>query len=303
MKILIEAVGCLTSGYLIKAIKDAGHHCVASDIHGNSAGALFADSFIDFPKIHEPTLWQIIERKLVENNIDVVIPTFDEMLSGWAERKELFNKRGISVIISPLKTINIFNDKWQTYNAFLSAGLLTPKTSLTDVYEVVKPRIGRGGVGVKFLCKEEQISFKLPKDHLSQIKVLGIEYTVDCLFDINGNIIYCVPRKRLEIKEGKSTSGIVDCREDIILAVRKLSKSYRFYGAINIQCFVCQEEIKFIEVNPRFGGGSSLGMAATENWIPVMLENYVLKQPLKVKAAVKDKLKMFRQYVDVFKQS
>jgi carbamoyl-phosphate synthase large subunit len=74
MKILIEAVGCLTSGYLIKAIKDAGHHCVASDIHGNSAGALFADSFIDFPKIHEPTLWQIIERKLVENNIDVVIP-------------------------------------------------------------------------------------------------------------------------------------------------------------------------------------------------------------------------------------
>lgn len=303
MKILIEAVGSFTSGYLIKSIQQAGHHCVASDISSCSAGAILADSFIEFPKVSEPALWDIVEEKLIEHRIDVVIPTFDEMLLGWAERHDYFSAKGITIILSPIGTLNIFNDKWLSYQAFLSAGLPVPDASLTDIFQVVKPRVGRGAVGVKFLSKHEQSNFKLPADYLSQVKASGCEYTVDCLFDRQGYMLYCVPRKRLTIKEGKSTGGEVDSRRDIVSAIEKLAREHKFCGPINVQCFADDNVLNFIEVNARFGGGSSLGMAATENWIPILVDHFVLGQPAKADKVVKNGLKMYRQYIDVFNES
>lgn len=300
MKILIEAVGSYTSGYLIDAIQAAGHHCVASDITPNSAGAILADSFILFPKKFDNELWQTIEDLLVCHKVDVVIPTFDEMLQGWAKRKEYFLTLGIYIIISPLETLLPFGDKWQTYLAFNLMGLPTPKTSLFADYTVLKPREGRGAVGISFLTKEELLTVNMPNGYISQEEVKGDEYTVDCLFDCHGVLIYCVPRKRLAVKEGKSTAGEVDCQESIIEAINLLADNFLFHGAINVQCFVNNSGIQFIEINARFGGGSSLGMAATENWIPLLINSFVDSKPVIGTQLIKNKLRMYRQYRDVF---
>ena len=58
--------------------------------------------------------------------------------------------------------------------------------------------------------------------------------------------------------------------------------------------------ISFIEVNARFGGGSSLGMAATENWIPLLIENFVNQKVINANVEIKYGMKMYRQYRDVF---
>jgi carbamoyl-phosphate synthase large subunit len=303
VKILVEAVGSYTSGYLIKAIQDAGYHCVASDISAYSAGALLADSFIEFPKVSHSNLWQIVEELLVKHHVNVVIPTFDEMLLGWAERQAYFLTKGITVILSPVSTLQVFNDKWSSYQAFLAAQLPAPKASLTEIYQVVKPRIGRGAVGVKFLSEQDQQIYKLPSDYISQVKATGCEYTVDCLFDKQGNMLYCVPRKRLAVKEGKSTGGEVDFRQDIVLAIDKLAQKHLFCGAINVQCFADGDVLNFIEINARFGGGSGLGIAATENWLPILIDHFVLDKPAKTNAVVKNGMRMYRQYIDVYDES
>src|SRR5688572_5981477 len=94
-RILTEASGSLTAGYLIKSIQAAGHTCVGSDIDARSFGAALADEFVVMPRANDPQLWQVVERILAEREIDVVIPSLDETLVGWAERKKHFADRGV----------------------------------------------------------------------------------------------------------------------------------------------------------------------------------------------------------------
>ncbi|MBR2111522.1 MAG: hypothetical protein IJ950_00970, partial [Helicobacter sp.] len=54
-----------------------------------------------------------------------------------------------------------------------------------------------------------------------------------------------------------------------------------------------------IEINPRLGGGSALGFAASENWITAMIEMFVYKQNITAKP-IKYGLKMARSYQEIY---
>lgn len=148
MNIFIEATGSLTSGYLIKAIKEAGHRSIGSDISEFNHGKILCDDFIIMPKINDKNLWEKTLKLLVKHNVEVVIPSLDETMVDWASRILFFEKKRIKIIISPISTIQIFQDKWNTFQFFSKINILTPKTSLDSKYEIIKPRLGRGGTGI-----------------------------------------------------------------------------------------------------------------------------------------------------------
>lgn len=297
-RILIEASGSLVSNWVIKAIKESGHVAIASDITEESVGRFLADEFVTVPKSDHPDLWSHLESILVENKIDLVIPSLDETLILWAKKKKyLKSKYGIDVIISNMKTIETFIDKYRTFLFFSSAHIPTPATSLQKVYPLVKPRFGRGGKGIE-QTEDENIDMK---GKISQEFIEGEEYTIDCLIDHKGKPIYIVPRKRLVVKDGKSVNGIVVNNARINEWVTKICKQIKFFGPINIQCIESPQGIKFIEINPRIGGGMALGLAATENWIS-LITKYLIKEKevLDIKK-VKVGLRMYRYYEEVFK--
>jgi carbamoyl-phosphate synthase large subunit len=107
-----------------------------------------ADEFIVFPYSNDPNLWETIEEKLLKYKIDIVIPSFDGTLLGWAERKEYFKEKGIFILISEKNSLSIFLDKYKAYLFCNTHNILTPKTSLSQDFSLVKPRFGRGGSGV-----------------------------------------------------------------------------------------------------------------------------------------------------------
>ena len=300
MNILIEATGSLTSNYLIKAIQDAGHKAIGSDITNFNHGYLLCDDFIVMPKCGDKELWQKIENSLLEKKIDIVIPSFDETLVEWEKRKDYFAKLKINIIISELHTINKFQDKWETYKFFEEIGVKTPKTSLEAIFPIIKPRLGRGGKGIFENDFNKLINMT---DMISQEKIVGEEYTVDCLFDLNGKPIYIVPRIRIYIRDGKSTKGQVVRNEKINELIIKISKNIRFLGPINFQLFkINNGELVMIEVNPRIAGGMALGIAATENWISIIIDNIVLGKPIYNKSIkpIKYGLRMVRYYEECF---
>jgi len=134
---------------------------------------------------------------------------------------------------------------------------------------------------------------------VSQQVVEGDEYTIDTFFDKDGVPIYIIPRKRIAVKNGKSTRGVV-CRHDkIIHYIEMMAKVTRFIGPINFQCFDHHGDISFIEINPRIAGGMALGFAASENWIPLIVDNLVYGQSITPKP-IKYGLKMVRSYAEYF---
>jgi len=295
LRILTEASGSLTSGYIIKAIQKAGHICVASDVNNTCFGRYLADDFTVMPKKDDPALWKIVEKLLIEKRIDVIIPSLDETLLGWAERKDYFRALGIYVIISDRSTVLICQDKWLTYKLFVENRIPTPKTSLTQEYPLVKPRFGRGAVGVKVTSEHIEMH-----NMISQELLKGVEYTVDVFCDRNSNPIYIVPRRRINVRNGKSTEGIVEEHSNINSWISTISQRLSFVGPINMQCFVMEDgSISFVEINPRIAGGMALGFAATENWMNLIIENIINERDI-IPKPVQYGLEMKRYYAEIF---
>lgn len=295
LKILTEASGSLTSAYLIKAIQEAGFKCIASDINPECSGRILADDFILMPAKDDANLWGKIVPDLIQQQINVVIPSFDETLLGWAKRKKELMQQGIYVVLSEEPTIEIFQDKWLTYRFFSENGIPTPLTSLTQEYPLIKPRHGRGGYGVKVVTEKTNMA-----GMISQELVEGEEYTVDVFCDQKSRPVYIVPRKRLGVRDGKSTGGIVVNQVEIIRWVEKICHIISFIGPINMQCFLGKDgTIKFIEINPRIAGGMALGFAATENWVNLIVDHLINGKIIKPKP-IKFGMKMMRYYAEVF---
>lgn len=295
-KVLSEASGSLTAGFVLKSIQKAGAIAVGSDIV-ESAGTYLADEFVLLPKTKDPALWEVTEKKIIAQQINIVIPTLDETLLAWSERIEYFQKKNIQVILSEKKTLEICQDKWNTFQFFNSVGIPCPKTSLDSEYRLIKPRLGRGSTGI-FLKKENELVSM--EGMISQEVITGQEYTVDVFCDFRNQPVYIIPRKRIGVKDGKSTAGITVKHPVIEEWIRTICSHLKFIGPINIQCFETEKgEIKFIEINPRLAGGMALGFAASENWIRLIFSNLIEKKEIEA-VPIQYGLKMFRYYEEVF---
>ena len=86
----------------------------------------------------------------------------------------------------------------------------------------------------------------------------------------------------------------------MIKLVKKMAKQIKLEGPINFQ-FIEEEDcsLYFLEVNPRIAGGMALGMAASENWINPIIDNFIQGNPIKPKP-IKFNLKMMRYYAECF---
>ena len=293
-RVFTEASGGLTASYLLSAITEAGAQPIASDIGNISYAEAFNAEFIQVPASDDTDLWNTMDQIIAKNNIDIVVPSLDETLLGWAERKDHFSKAGCNVVVSPKETIEICQDKWKTYEFFMENNIPTPKTSLRQIYPLVKPRDGRGGRGVVVPSVNVNMT-----NMISQELLTGEEYTIDVLFDHLSDPVYVIPRKRIDVINGKSTKGVVVRSNPIEQYIYKISKVLKFIGPINFQCFVDNGKIKFLEINPRVAGGMALGFAASENWIDLII-NHILKGIIIKPKSIKHGMVMLRYYGEHF---
>lgn len=293
-RILTEASGSLISSYLIKAIQNAGHVAVASDLRDDIVAKSLANDFIQTPATTDPDHALKMIALLEKHKIDIVIPSLDETMLWWAQNKKALSS---TVIISDTETIKTCSDKWLTYEFFIKNNIPTPQTSLKHDYKIVKPRQGRGGMQV--LMNQEPTGSSL-NGFISQQQLHGAEYTIDILCDKHNKPIYIIPRSRDFVKDGKSISSTTKQNEEIISYCTKICSSLPFAGPINVQCF--DDPVKglcFTEINARIAGGMALGFAATENWIKLIVDHFRDGLPLKT-GPIDWELTMHRYYAECF---
>jgi carbamoyl-phosphate synthase large subunit len=125
--------------------------------------------------------------------------------------------------------------------------------------------------------KKELIFFlEYLDDPIVQEFIQGDEYTIDVLVDFLGKVQCAVPRLRIETRAGEVSKAITINDKDIIdWSYRVTELMSGVIGCVTLQCFKQKNgELKFIEINPRFGGGFPLTAAAGANyplWILQML--------------------------------
>ena len=143
-----------------------------------------------------------------------------------------------------------------------------------------KPEYGSGSRGIKVCNKisdikslDKEESVHRSSNYLFQEYLPGQEYTVDVLCDLNSNPIIVVPRKRLQIKAGISSKGQVIKHKQIESLCKDLCTYLDLKGPV---CIQLKEDSKgnpkFIEVNPRLGGGTYFSTLAEVNFLDLILK-------------------------------
>jgi len=314
VKILRTATGCMASIGLINELIKKGVEIVCVDANPISVGLYYCPKKYVVPKGNDPNFIPEILKICKKEKVDAILPGPEEEIINIAKNKDLFLSEGILPIVSDYKTVEIVSDKWKTYKFFVDNNIPTPKTyKLEDILNkeniefdfpiILKPRFGRGGSGVYVIEDTEDLTYYVTKkcktDYIVQEYIKGVEYTIDIFSDMDGNVLSIVPRKRLSVESGISVKSITSYNEKIIKYAEKISKKLNIKGPANIQCILKNNKPYFIEINPRFGGGSILSIKAD----PTIIENLIRiikgEKPVPSKG-FKRNLLMLRYYSEIF---
>jgi carbamoyl-phosphate synthase large subunit len=255
----------------IKALADREDvRTVSTDIARLAPGLHLADTGYLVPEFEDdaymPAVLDIVERE----NIDVVVPVLDQILKPFAAAREQVRARGARVMISPLETLDVTRDKWQTYQR-LSGVVPLPDSWITkpplpeDGDLFVKPRTGSGSENIHRITSQAELDFyhEQIEKPIIQEYLPGTEYTIDCLTDRDGNLIACVPRERKELTGGVSTQVTVVEREDLFSLARGVAGELDFVGPFFIQAKLDEEGVpRLTEIGARLAGTMCAGFTS-----------------------------------------
>jgi len=316
MKINILITSVSRKVWLVKAFKDAlrqegiDGRVISVDIDPLSAGLYVSDRHYLVPPSSNQNFMPIILEICKKEDIKLLIPTRDGELLLFAENKEEFEKQGIQVMVSDPGVIETCNDKYRFYQFLTRNNIPTPETYLPQQINffsahyplLVKSRYGSGSKNVFKVENERELKFFINylQNPVIQEFISGKEYTIDLFSDFHGKVLTVMPRERIEIFCGESYKGKTVKDIQIIEHAKNLAEKLQTIGHITIQCIKTDNEIEFIEVNPRFGGGAILGIKAGAN-TPLFLLRIVLGKRVEPQIGeFKENFLMLRYTKDLF---
>lgn len=251
-------------------LHDALSSCVNVRVYGASSidrhGSYVFENYISgLPLITAPNFFEEFNNLIEKYQIDCVFPTHDTVAMVFAENIDRIKAK---VISADKNTSEICRDKEKTY-AVLNGCNFVPKTyKQIDEYPVfVKPKEGQGSVGAKLIKSAQDIPNIKLSDYVICEYLPGKEYTVDCLTDRHGNLVFVSPRSRERLMAGVSVAGKIETlTEEIKTIAQTINSRMNFLG---LWWFQIKEDTqgkwKLLEVSTRCAGTMALTRAKGAN--------------------------------------
>ncbi|MBQ3553320.1 MAG: ATP-grasp domain-containing protein [Clostridia bacterium] len=246
---------------------------VAVDASDSAPALYFADKHYLVPRIASDEYIEKLIEICNQEDIDLIVPTIDTELEKLARfRNEIESKTKAMLLLSDDRVVSVCRNKTNTQRFFEEHGFYVPRLITKEDIEqknysfplFIKPLDGSSSVNTFKVENDEQLMFfvKYIKNPMVQEFMQGEEYSVDVFCDFNCKPITVVPRKRLAVRSGEIAKGEIVKDRRVIDDVLRLIDVLRPIGHITIQCMKTQKGIEYIEINPRFGGGAPMSIAA-----------------------------------------
>lgn len=275
---------------------------IATDLNPGLASAChFADAAYPLPKCNEDNYLKILIDICIHEQVDLLIPLYEPEFAFLNQSRHEFEIRKTNLLLSNRHTLETCRDKWLTHQFFLNNGIKTPLSWTGDTLPkqgqlplFAKPRKGMGSIGIKKIISPEQLLLQRTPEILLQEFISGREYTLDILSDLSGKVISVVPRERLEVRSGEVSKSRTVKRDDLIKDGKEIVETLGAIGPVTLQCIDTGQDVYWIEINPRFGGGVPLSIAAGVDY-PYLLYRMCTRQPVQpIIGQFKDNLTMLR---------
>jgi len=285
-----------------------GLEIVVADSDPLAPGLHFGFKSFLLPSIEDERFFPCLEEMLVTENVDVFIPCLDTFLIPVARNRSRLERLGVKVMISPEESIELSRDKWKMYERL--KGKVPMPYSWVDAGEIpdaefplfVKPRDGSGSINAYRVDSREELIFYMERldNMIIQEYLPGREFTVDCITDLDGNLIASSPRERIKTKAGICTiSRTVDYPELDEIA-EMIAKEIDMSGPFFFQVKEDKEgKPKVTELNIRLAGTMALTTEAGVN-IPLLATMMLLGEDVKTDLKPKKGLYLARYWEEVY---
>lgn len=276
-RVLVTGAGGPAGRAVAAQLKARGIPVLGTDVRELPAGA--GITAVPVPPASDPELVSALRRLVVQDGIDLVIPTVSEELPQLAAFKAAFGPE-VRVIIGDPGPVAVANDKLFTAWQLQSAGVPVPRFGVPGDFAdaeaamaalggpvVVKPRVSRGGRGVIVIDGSADVDWHhLPDGQIVQEFIPGVEYgpmvfgtpahnstapfvvVVEKTQLAQGNVGNAVATRRTEAGEA------IDVGNVAMAAVRSLGLT----GPVDVDVRRRADGTPMVlEVNARFGANSA----------------------------------------------
>lgn len=252
------------------AVAEFGGRVIAADIAPDNAALFAADAGVLLPRSDDPSFADMLERVVKAHRVRLIAPTRDGELAVLADLKSRFAEMGATILAPSSQALAIVQDKRRfvafcAENGFPVARVFEPNDKPDRFPVFARPATGAGGRGAGPIADAATWTAlgALREALVIQEFVAAPEYTIDVVMDLRGRPIEAVTRRRLVVRNGEAVKSRVESQPRLRDASLALAETLGLVGHNVVQAFVLANgDLRFIEVNPRFGGASNLSIAA-----------------------------------------
>ena len=262
------------------------------------------DDCFEVPAAADENFITEIIKICVKNEVTLIIPTIDTELLVYAKHREELLRYKIEVVLSEIELITSCRDKRLANRLFNSLTINVPEERCitNPIFPIfAKPYDGSLSKDLHIIHTKEDITGEiLANEKLIFMELIDTkrfnEYTVDAYYSKNGELICVVPRERLAVRAGEMNQGRTDKGSIYTLLKSRMSMLEGARGCITAQFFFNKltEELKGIEINPRFGGGYPLTYKSGAAYSDFILKEYILNEKIEAFEGWTHDLKMLR---------
>lgn len=316
LKILVTSAGSASALNCINALRNQTElqiELISSDLNELAAGLYLADSHYLVPTLsNEEAYISALLKICRDESVNVLLPTASREMPTIAKYADEFRANNVGLCISPVSSIRLFGNKWESFLFLDHNQFPTPPTWQLPDFEPdtfpvhVKPIIGSGAQYNRFIANETEFqSWKkgvAVDEFIMQPHLDAPEYSVDVLVGNDNEILALVPRERIRTSNGLSIVTRTVADNSIAALVEGLLKRVKLVGPLNIQYFRTANGQYFIfDINTRFAaGGLPLTIRASGVNFPLETVRLALGLPVKAKRDYVKNLMMIRYYTEVF---
>lgn len=235
-------------------------------------GYVFHDVIDNLPWLDDPDLIPKLRKVVEQRRIDLIYPAND-MTIAVLKRNEA--ELGCKVVAPPIETVETCLSKIKTYERLRGVVRLPRTWQRDEIREFpvfAKPDIGHSSIGAQLIrSHDELMTYGECNPNAVFCEYLpGDEYTIDCLSDCRGRLLFSGARVRARRMNGISVSTApVSAEENKMFRdmAEKINGAMSFVGAWFFQMKKTADGVPVLmEVAARFGGSSSLHRALGINF-------------------------------------
>ena len=299
--VVVTAVGSFSAPAVIRSLQEAGYRVVGTDYNPQEylANSVAVDRFVRVPGFREEeALLQVLEGLMKEEHAVGLIPLTDAELDLLNKNRDRFPEG--SLWASPSEAVLISRNKRKAAERIAEAGIFPPCAEviptwyLTDLFGelspeqaaadaekrglfplILKPENGRSSQGLYRISGPEEFAAALKEirteagglyqeaGYLLQPMIAGRVVTADVVRDRSGRTLALLREEHVRTHNGAGLTVRVYRNPEMEAVCGRIAGLFGILGCVNME-FVLDEQgvYHFLEVNPRFSGGTGFSVAA-----------------------------------------